>query len=41
MAGKMIRDKIPVRWGIDIEEESEYYRSFNEAGFWQMPNLQN
>lgn len=39
MAGRLIEDKIPVRWGMKIEEESGYYRSFNETGFWQMSDL--
>lgn len=41
MAGRLIEDKISLAMGDEIEEESGYYRSINETGFWQMPNLQN
>lgn len=32
-------DKISLAMGDEIEEESGYYRSFNETGFWQMSDL--
>lgn len=39
MAGRLIEDKISIAMGDEIEEESEYYRSINKTGFWQMPSL--